>query len=200
MKTFSNRYIFIYITVMVTIIALLLTVVSLGLKPMRENNQQIEKAQQILKAAGYGKVDKKEAIALFNEVSERDDLNGEEAYNIQCADGTQGHVLYVKGKGLWGPIWGYVVLSDDFTTVKGVVFAHKSETPGLGDRITEDAFQQAFIGKKLYDKNGNFVSVRVLPAGREGGISDDNRVDAISGATLTSKGVDEMLQQLTVDN
>ncbi|MBO4655780.1 MAG: FMN-binding protein [Bacteroidales bacterium] len=200
MKTFSNRYIFIYITVMVTVIALLLTLVSLGLKPMRERNQQIEKSQQILKAAGYGEIPKKQAVDLLTSVARQNDRDGREAYDIQCADGTQGHVLYVKGKGLWGPIWGYIVLSEDFTTVKGVVFAHKSETPGLGDRITEDAFQQAFVGKKLYDKDGNFISVRVLPKGRDKEIDEDNRVDAITGATLTSRGVDEMLKQLIIDN
>lgn len=200
MRSFSNKYIFFYITVLVMVAAMLLTLVSLGLKPMREKNKQIEKAQQILKAAGYKDIDKKEAIALFEKVSERNDSDGQEKYKIQCADGTPGLVCYVSGKGLWGPIWGYIILNEEHTEIKGVVFSHKSETPGLGDRITEDAFSQAFIGKKLYDKEGNFVSVRVLPAGRESGVSEDNRVDAISGATLTSKGVDEMMGKLTIDN
>lgn len=200
MKTFSNRYTFIYITVMVSIIALLLTFVSLGLKPFRNHNQQIEKSQQILKAAGYGEIPKKQAVDLLSSVAQRNDRNGQEAYDIQCTDGSQGLVLHVKGKGLWGPIWGYIVLNEDFTEIKGVAFSHKSETPGLGDRITEETFQKAFIGKKLYDKDGNFVSVRVLPMGRSSEISDENRVDAISGATLTSKGVDEMLKQLTINN
>ena len=193
MKTFSNRYIFLYITVLVMVIAVLLTAVSMGLKPRREANQKVEKAQQILRAAGYENVGKAEALRTFDSVAVRNDIGGRECYGIRCADGTDGLVVFVEGKGLWGPIWGYVVLADDRATVKGVVFAHKSETPGLGDRITSPEFTRSFVGKRILDKYGNFVSVSVIPKGRGGEIPEENRVDAISGATLTSKGVNAML-------
>ena len=193
MKTFSNRYIFLYITVLVMVIAVLLTAVSMGLKPRREANQKVEKAQQILRAAGYENVGKAEALRTFDSVAARNDIGGRECYDIRCADGTDGLVVFVEGKGLWGPIWGYVVLADDRATVKGVVFAHKSETPGLGDRITSPEFTRSFVGKRILDKYGNFVSVSVIPKGRGGEIPEENRVDAISGATLTSKGVNAML-------
>ena len=194
MKTFSNRYIFLYITVLVMVIAVLLTAVSMGLKPRREANQKVEKAQQILRAAGYENVGKEAALRMFDSVAARNDIGGRECYDIRCADGTDGLVMFVEGKGLWGPIWGYVVLADDRATVKGVVFAHKSETPGLGDRITSPEFIRSFVGKKILDKDGNFVSVSVIPKGRGGEIPEENRVDAISGATLTSKGVNAMLR------
>jgi len=194
MKTFSNRYIFLYITVLVMVIAVLLTAVSMGLKPRREANQKVEKAQQILRAAGYENVGKEAALQTFDSVAARNDIGGRECYDIRCADGTDGLVMFVEGKGLWGPIWGYVVLADDRATVKGVVFAHKSETPGLGDRITSPEFTRSFVGKKILDKDGNFVSVSVIPKGRGGEIPEENRVDAISGATLTSKGVNAMLR------
>ena len=194
MKTFSNRYIFLYITVLVMVIAVLLTAVSMGLKPRREANQKVEKAQQILRAAGYENVGKEAALRTFDSVAARNDIGGRECYDIRCADGTDGLVVFVEGKGLWGPIWGYVVLADDRATVKGVVFAHKSETPGLGDRITSPEFIRSFVGKRILDKDGNFVSVSVIPKGRGGEIPEDNRVDAISGATLTSKGVNAMLR------
>jgi len=194
MKTFSNRYIFLYITVLVMVIAVLLTAVSMGLKPRREANQKVEKAQQILRAAGYENVGKEAALQTFDSVAARNDIGGRECYDIRCADGTDGLVVFVEGKGLWGPIWGYVVLADDRATVKGVVFAHKSETPGLGDRITSPEFTRSFVGKKILDKDGNFVSVSVIPKGRGGEIPEENRVDAISGATLTSKGVNAMLR------
>ena len=193
MKTFSNRYIFLYITVLVMVIAVLLTAVSMGLKPRREANQKVEKAQQILRAAGYENVEKEAALRTFDSVAARNDIGGRECYDIRCADGTDGLVVFVEGKGLWGPIWGYVVLADDRATVKGVVFAHKSETPGLGDRITSPEFTRSFVGKRILDKDGNFVSVSVIPKGRGGEIPEENRVDAISGATLTSKGVNAML-------
>lgn len=194
MKTFSNRYIFLYITVLVTVIAVLLTAVSMGLKPLREANQKVEKAQQILRAAGYENVGKAAALRTFDSVAVRNDIGGRECYDIRCADGTDGLVVFVEGKGLWGPIWGYVVLADDRATVKGVVFAHKSETPGLGDRITSPEFTRSFVGKRILAKDGNFVSVSVIPKGRGGEIPEENRVDAISGATLTSKGVNAMLR------
>ena len=193
MKSFSNRYIFLYITILVILIAVLLTAVSMGLKPRREANQKVETAQQILRAAGYGDVAKTDALRMFGEAASRHDIAGHECYDIRCADGTDGLVVFVEGKGLWGPIWGYVVLADDHATVKGVTFSHKSETPGLGDRITSKEFTQSFIGKRIFDKDGNFVSISVIKAGRGGEVSEENRVDAISGATLTSKGVNAML-------
>lgn len=193
MKTFSNSYIFLYITVLVVVIAVLLTAVSLGLKPRREANQKVEKAQQILCAAGYENVEKKDALQMFDTIVHRNDVAGHECYDLRCADGTNGQAVFVQGKGLWGPIWGYVVLATDHSTVKGVVFAHKSETPGLGDRITSPEFTHSFIGKKILDKNGKFVSVSVIQKGRGESIAEENRVDALTGATLTSKGVNAML-------
>lgn len=199
MKEFSNRYIFLYITTLVFLTTLLLTGVHIGLKPRQDANKKIEKAQQILRAAGYGDVEKTIAADKFNAVATPIKRNGREAYAIRCADGTNGTVVAVNGKGLWGPIWGYVVLADDQETIKGVVFAHKSETPGLGDKITQEKFTSSFIGKKIVDENGQFVSVRVLQKGKENHIAKENRVDAISGATLTSKGVDKMLQNCLTD-
>lgn len=102
------------------------------------------------------------------------------------------YVFALRGKGLWGPIWGYISLADDFNTVYGAYFDHKSETPGLGAEIKTSLFQQQFRNKKLYDDNNQFVSIQVI----KGGASDSNPhgVDAISGGTITSKGLEKMLQ------
>ena len=200
MKKYSNTYIFLYITALVVVIAVALTLVSTGLKPRRDLNKQAEKCQQILRAAGYRDLDRKASVTLFADVTEAADTAGRERYRIRCADGTTGTAVRLDGKGLWGPIWGYAVVSEDGQTLKGVAFDHKSETPGLGAKITEGAFLKAFEGKKLYDQDGNFVSVRVLKPGTSGEIADENRVDAISGATLTSKGVDEMLGSMSKEN
>ncbi|MBP5563527.1 MAG: FMN-binding protein [Bacteroidales bacterium] len=194
MKKFTNTYIFLYITALVVIIAVVLTLVSTGLKPRRDRNKQAEKCQQILRAAGHD-IDRSKAVEAFSHLAEplTDD---NKQYRVICADGTSGIAVRLDGKGLWGPIWGYAVISEDGQTLKGVSFDHKSETPGLGAKITEEAFLKSFEGKKLYDKDGNFVSVRVLKPGTSAEIAEENRVDAISGATLTSKGVDEMLKNL----
>lgn len=194
MKNYSNTYIFVYITVLVTVIAVVLTLVSTGLKPRRDRNKQAEKCQQILRAAGHD-IDRSKAVAAFSNLAVPLTDDGRQ-YRVVCADGTEGVAIRLDGKGLWGPIWGYAVVSEDGQTLKGVAFDHKSETPGLGAKITEEAFLKSFEGKKLYDKDGNFVSVRVLKPGTASEIAAENRVDAISGATLTSKGVDKMLEQL----
>ena len=191
MKKFSNTYIFIYITALVVVIAVVLTLVSTSLKPRRDLNKQAEKCQQILRAAGHD-IDRSKAVEAFSNLAEPLSDDGRQ-YRVICADGSKGIARRLDGKGLWGPIWGYAVISEDGTTLKGVAFDHKSETPGLGAKITEEAFQKAFEGKKLYDKDGNFVSVRVLKPGISNEIAEDNRVDAISDATLTSKGVDKMM-------
>jgi Na+-transporting NADH:ubiquinone oxidoreductase subunit C len=197
MKKFSNTYIFLYITALVVIIAVVLTLVSTGLKPRRDRNKQAEKCQQILRAAGHD-IDRSKAVEAFSNLAEPLTDDGQQ-YRVICSDGTSGIALRLDGKGLWGPIWGYAVISEDGQTLKGVSFDHKSETPGLGAKITDEAFLNAFKGKKLYDKNGNFVSVRVLKPGTSPEIADENRVDAISGATLTSKGVDEMLGKCKIE-
>ena len=204
MKKFSNTYIFIYITALVVVIAVVLTLVSTGLKPRRDLNKQAEMCQQILRAAGHD-IDRSKAAEVFPHLAVPLTEDGRQ-YSIICADGSKGIALRLDGKGLWGPIWGYVVLTEDGTTIKGVAFDHKSETPGLGAKITEAAFMKSFEGKKLYDKDGNYVSVRVLKPGTSPEIAKDNRVDAISGATITSRGVDEMMQssihnsQFTIHN
>ena len=191
MKKYSNTYIFTYITALVVVIAVVLTLVSTGLKPRRDRNKQAEKCQQILRAARHD-IDRSKAVAAFSNLAEPLTEDGRQ-YRVTCADGTVGIAIRLDGKGLWGPIWGYAVLTEDGTTIKGVTLDHKSETPGLGAKITDETFQKSFVGKKLYDKDGNFVSVRVLKAGKDPEIASENRVDAISGATITSRGVDEML-------
>ena len=107
-------------------------------------------------------------------------------------DGTKNFIIPVRGKGLWGPIWGYVALKNDYNTIVGASFDHKSETPGLGAEINTTEFEQQFVGKKLFNKDNEFVSVDVV----KGGAPDDDphAVDAISGGTITSNGLDAMLE------
>jgi len=112
-------------------------------------------------------------------------------------EGKTFYIIPVRGKGLWGPIWGYIALEGDMNTVYGVSFGHKSETPGLGAEIETENFQVQFKGKKIFDEDGNFVSVKVV----KGGVTSENLhgVDAVSGATITSDGVTEMFKR-TLNN
>jgi len=112
-------------------------------------------------------------------------------FTASSEDGKDVIILPVEGKGLWGPIWGYVSLESDLNTIFGVTFDHKGETPGLGAEINTSDFEGMFRGKKLFD-NGDFVSVMVHKGGAEDG--DVHGVDAISGGTITSNGLQNMLR------
>ncbi|MCB0547690.1 MAG: NADH:ubiquinone reductase (Na(+)-transporting) subunit C [Phaeodactylibacter sp.] len=105
-------------------------------------------------------------------------------------NGEKFYILSVRGNGLWDEIWGNIALKGDGNTIAGAAFDHKGETPGLGAEIKDNpSFPEQFQGKKIYD-DGEFVSVKV----RKGGAKDpEHEVDAISGATVTSDGVTEML-------
>lgn len=111
-------------------------------------------------------------------------------------EGQTYYIIPMLGKGLWGPVWGNMALKDDFKTIVGVIFDHKSETPGLGAEINTPAFEQQFIGKSIFNEKGEFVSITV----QKGGVATlpanmhDHAVDAISGGTITSVGVDDMMK------
>jgi len=108
------------------------------------------------------------------------------------------YVIPVRGVGLWGPIWGNIALSSDMNTIVGVTFDHKGETPGLGAEISTAAFEDQFIGKTIFDNQGQFTSIMVVKGGI-GKLPEDKRihgVDAISGGTITSNGVNNMLKDV----
>ncbi|MEM6842027.1 MAG: NADH:ubiquinone reductase (Na(+)-transporting) subunit C [Bacteroidota bacterium] len=116
-------------------------------------------------------------------------------YQEGSSNQTDAYILPVYGNGLWDNIWGYLALENDLKTVKGAVFAHKGETPGLGARITSVDVQERFKGKKIYDEVGELVAVRMVK-GETGdpSIYGDNEVDGLSGATITAVGVNNMLE------
>ena len=105
-------------------------------------------------------------------------------------DGKSVTVVPVYGAGLWGPIWGYIALDEDLQTIVGAYFDHDSETPGLGAKIKDDpSFRAEFIGKKV-----NVASDPVFSVVKVGTSADENSsVDAITGATMTSKGLGEAI-------
>lgn len=96
-------------------------------------------------------------------------------------------IIPCYGAGLWGPVWGYLAIEADGATIKGAYFDHESETAGLGARIKDDpSFRASFVGKKIaWGEQPRFEIVRGgAPEGRE------NAIDAITGATMTSRGLD----------
>lgn len=102
-------------------------------------------------------------------------------------------VVPVYGAGLWGPIWGYIALDQDLETIVGAYFDHESETPGLGAKIKDEPwFQEQFKGKKFVLDNPSNPFDIVKGGAPEG---DPSKVDAITGATMTSNGLDKAIDQ-----
>jgi Na+-transporting NADH:ubiquinone oxidoreductase subunit C len=213
----SNRYIFIYASVMVLIVALVLSSAAMFLRPLQERNMRIEKMQNILATINI-KASRGEAEQMFSQYivsAKLINTKGEEiegnAFEIDLqeenrkvpeermlplfvseVDGRTYYIVPLRGKGLWGALWGYLSLESDLATIVGANFDHASETPGLGAEISESFFEDQFKDKRIFDEAGNFTPVRVVKGGAPAG--DPHGVDAISGGTITSNGVSNMLR------
>ncbi len=102
-------------------------------------------------------------------------------------------VVPIYGAGLWGPIWGYISFDSDLATIGGAYFDHESETAGLGAKIKDDpSFQAEFVGEKANFADANVFDIVKggAPKDAEGKSVVDNKIDAITGATMTSNGLD----------
>ena len=190
LNTNSNTYIIIYSAVLVVIVAFLLAFVFKALKPMQDANVALDVKKQILYSLNIRGLDGQEAEAKYAEVvkEEQENADGQKVYQCEV-DGEHVQVASLKGMGLWGGISGYLGIKDD-GTVYGAYFNHEGETAGLGAEIKDSqAWQEKFIGKIIFDENGNVVLSVVKKV-------DDpqTQVDCVTGATLTSNGVDAMLK------
>ena len=189
LNTNSNSYIIIYSAILVVIVAFLLAFVYQALKPMQDANVALDVKKQILYSLNIRDLDGAEAEAKYAEVvKEEMDADGQKLYQCEI-DGQQILVASMKGMGLWGGISGYMAVKTD-GTVYGAYFNHESETAGLGAEIKDSQeWQEKFIGKKIFDENGRVVLSVVKK------VEDPaTQVDCVTGATLTSNGVDAMLK------
>lgn len=213
----SNTYTFIYAAGMVILVATILASAAMSLRPRQTRNAEIEKKQNILASVNIlSTVEETEEIYadriktqyvvdsngdVVEDVDPLEvDLKKEKAkpederllpvYECETESGLK-YIFPMRGAGLWGPIWGFVSLSDDMNTIYGANFDHQSETPGLGAEISTDWFQETFKEKKLFDEDGNLVSVTVTKPGQDA--PEEHSVDGISGGTITSKGLEQML-------
>ena len=212
----KNSYTIGFATFMVIIVAALLSSAAIGLKPLQSKNIEQEKKQNILKSVGidlsrelaekgYAKYIKEELVLNhLGEIQEgsafdidlskelRKDLK-DQSYPLYIAeiDAEPRYIIPLRGKGLWGPIWGFISLEKDLNTVYAAVFDHKSETPGLGAEINRPFFQDPFTSKTIME-DGKFVSIIVQKGGANG---DIHKVDGISGGTITCDGVTDMIEE-----
>jgi len=238
----GNTYTFIYSIVLVVVVAAILAIVSLSLKPIQDENIENEKRQNILSSVNvtstpetsaelFNKIIKKQFILnykgeamegnafgidiptegkklqkalknpelqkalkdgrLLTETIKDDKALAEVKFPVYVADidGATKYILPMYGTGLWGPVWGYISLNDDKNTVYGVLFDHKGETPGLGAEITQPHFQKQFFGKTIFDD----TALKAITVKKGGNATGTHEVDAISGGTITSKGVETMI-------
>lgn len=109
-------------------------------------------------------------------------------------DKVEAYIIPMNGNGLWNEISGFVALETDLETIKGVVFDHVGETPGLGARITDEGVQNRYVGKKIYSDAGELLSVQMVKGETNNpSLYDEYHVDGMSGATMTANGVNDML-------
>lgn len=219
MNTNGNIYTIVYSAIIVVLVAAILAFASSALKPMQDANIKAETIGQILAAAGIQDKDtpttNDQILDKYSEtVTEAFvvDLKGNvvksldtKRDNIELIDGLKAEntnikneaeaqlpvykfnngttVIPVYGAGLWGPVWGYIAFKEDLKTIAGAYFDHGSETPGLGAKIKDDpAFRALFQGK-----TANFKAEPAFAIVK--GAKGENEVDAITGATMTSKGL-----------
>ena len=216
MNTNSNTYTVIYSIILVVIVAAVLAFAAMFLKPTQEANVKKDTIDQILTAAT---VQGEDILATYQQEIESAilvDLDGNKVRDLDIescevygssdlkrqtiADEKNLPVYIFKngitvvpcyGAGLWGPIWGYVGFEGDLNTIKAVCFGHKGETPGLGAKIADEpSFAEAFVGKTVGE--GAVLFEIAKPANR---VTENNGVDAISGATITSQALGKTLNQ-----
>ena len=193
LNTNSNAYIIIYSTILVVIVAFLLAFVYQALKPMQDANVALDVKKQILYSLNIRDLDGVEAEAKYAEVvKEEKDVDGQKVYTCEI-NGEEICVVALKGMGLWGGISGYMAIhNQDGPTVYGAYFNHESETAGLGAEIKDSqAWQEKFIGKKLF-KGSDYANVALSVVKKVE--EPETQVDCVTGATLTSNGVDAMLK------
>ena len=221
MKTNSKSYTIVYAAVLVVIVAFLLAFVFQALRPAQEANVALDKQKQILYSLNIRGLQDQAAAAKYKEVVTADEIidangnvvdkgskggtaagfklnsgdfkAGKLAVYVCSVNGQTKYVIPVYGMGLWGPISGYIALNDDKSTIYGAYFNHESETAGLGAEIKDNQkWQEQFQGKKLFKgADRNAIAISVL---KKRDSNDPNSVDAVTGATLTSNGVTDMLR------
>ncbi|MEO9484094.1 MAG: NADH:ubiquinone reductase (Na(+)-transporting) subunit C [Ekhidna sp.] len=106
----------------------------------------------------------------------------------------ESYIFPTFGSGLWDWVSSYIALEGNLNTIKGIAFDHKSETPGLGARITEPKVQNRYIGKQIYNAQGELMSITMVKGEGNTGLGD-HEVDGMSGATMTAKGLNAMLEK-----
>ena len=193
----GSLYSLIYAAVLGTVCALLLTAVADVTAPYRKANEEAEEILNVLMVLDVNlpsDTSAKQLSEVFEKNVREEKRNGIEAYvrfQPEAKEQIQAIALRFSGAGLWGPIKGFLALEPDMKTIRGLTFYEQVETPTLGGEIAAKWFRDQFVGKSIVDKDGNpgfVISSSGDPA--------PNKVDGISGATMTCDKVQMMLNEL----
>lgn len=119
-----------------------------------------------------------------------------EVYLINDSDGQlQTIILPIRGYGLWSTLWGFIALDQDLNTVRGLGFYEHAETPGLGGEVDNPNWKEQFVGKEVYGDQDNVqLAVKKGSVNRSNEMEATHMVDGLSGATLTSRGVTNLIE------
>jgi Na+-transporting NADH:ubiquinone oxidoreductase subunit C len=215
----SNAYTLIFTSITTIILGFLLSYVSTSLKETQEINEEIDIMKNILYSLEFSEKDGlwtgEEVKKLFDSsvIQKVVSADGEVIENLTPSEipndkietqfplyikivnnSIDGYAIPISGKGLWSTLYGYFALENDGSTVKGIRFYKHGETPGLGGEVEKDWFTNNFIGKKITDINGQLVSIQSVKGQVDGSSPNAyHQVDGISGATMTTKGLNEFL-------
>jgi len=217
---YSNRYTLIFTTLVTMILAFILSSTYSSLEDITNSNIQADIKKNILSSLGFAPSIKapwttenveqifKESIVSFVVDKSGNVIPGKLPQDIDPKVDTELYPLYKKivdgkvdgfaipisGKGLWGTMYGYFAIESDGATAKGITFYKHIETPGLGAEVDKPWFQQNFVGKRFIDNDGNLIGIQTIK-GKVDESSDEayHQVDGITGATMTSRGLNEFL-------
>lgn len=218
----SNSYTFLFAILLVVVVGSGLAAISVGLKPRQNKNVQVKKKMDILTAVKVEST-RKTGADLYEQYVNPDasvvldsdgnikeglvafDVNIKKQYRdkkldkkdrdyplyVANIDGGEKYIIPVIGSGLWGPIWGYIAVDEDKSTIYGATFDHKTETPGLGAEIKQSFYYDQYIGESI-SSDGSYSKITSV---KDGTGNDPGKVDGITGGTITSKGVEEMVNR-----
>ena len=216
----SNSYTLIFTMVITIVLAFFLSLADSSLKEMRERNIEVDIRKNILSSLGFSSTDDlpwtnenvktifQNSIISFvvdssgsivenkfpQDINPKVDFDLYPIYKRVTNNVTEGYSIPISGKGLWGTMFGYFSIEADGATAKGITFYKHIETPGLGGEVDKPWFQNNFVGKRFIDENGNLVGIQTVK-GQVDETSDEayHLVDGISGATMTSRGLNQFL-------
>ena len=206
----SNVYILSFMAGITIVLGFLLSFAATSLQGLQTFNIEIDKKKNILSSLNIPQdktlqLTSEEIEQLFEDkITEikvdadgiKTDGDGNYIY-ISTIDGkASGYSIPISGKGLWSTIYGYIALEADGETVKGIKFYQHGETPGLGGEIEKEWFTSNFVGKKIYNENGDMISIEIVKGHvNPKNVNANHQVDGISGSTLTGRGMNKFLKE-----